>query len=173
MSVNTRISKSEKETKDLAGALLKRHWDILRRRALLFALSGELGTGKTIFAKGIGEYLRVTRPIRSPGFVLVAEYLYSGGKPRKVRFRSPRGKLFHVDLWRIDDESEARALGIEEMIHPGNIILIEWAQKMSSFLKELCRRHDLKVILIAFEHRGGNERRIKVTNSDCGRRSKM
>jgi len=156
VAVGTYLSKSEKETKKLAGALLEKHRDTLQKKALLFALRGELGAGKTVFAKGVGEYLGVKRPIRSPGFVLVAEYPFTLGKKR--------GTLFHVDLWRIEDENEARALGIEEMIKPGNSILIEWAQKVQTFIDELRQRDDLKAILIDFAHKGKNKREIKITN---------
>jgi len=148
------ISKSEKETKDLAGSLLGKHRDTLRKRALLFALEGELGAGKTVFAKGVGEHLGIKKPIRSPGFVLVAEYPID--KQRT---------LYHVDLWRIEDEGEARALGIEEMIRQGNIVLIEWAQKIPNFLDELRKRSGLEVVSIEFAHRGEKEREIKISNN--------
>ena len=152
--MGTRLTRSEEETKKLAGVLLRKHRNTLHKQVLLFALQGELGAGKTVFAKGIGEHLGIKKPIRSPGFVLVAEYPID-----------KQGKLYHVDLWRIDNENEARALGIEEMIKPGNIVLIEWAQKIPNFLDELRKRSDLEVVSIEFAHRGEKEREIKISNN--------
>lgn len=146
------LSGSEKDTKQLAAKLLERYQNNLERRALLFALHGELGAGKTTFAKGIGEYLGIKRTVRSPGYVLVTEYSHLGGK------------VFHIDLWRIESEDEARALKIEEMIKPGNIILIEWAQKIPKFLKELGKRNDLKVVEVRFKHKGKDKRELRIFN---------
>jgi len=166
----TYLSKSERDTKRFAIALLKKHWSALRQGALLFALYGELGAGKTTFAKGVGEYLGIKRPVRSPGYVLVTEYPYSSGETPGVSGDSTpgvkeAGKLFHIDLWRIEGAEEARALGIQRMIGPGSIILIEWAQKIPELLKELKKRDDLKVVGMKLVHRGKDERGIEVVDS--------
>ncbi len=147
-----RILQSEQETRVLARKLLRDYFGVITDRALLFALRGELGTGKTVFAKGIGEALGVRRPVRSPSFVLVAEYPFESGR------------FFHVDLWRVESEKEVRSLKIEDMIKPGNVILIEWVQKMPGFLAELRRRDDLKVVEVRFECKGGNERELRIYN---------
>ena len=55
-------------------------------------------------------------------------------------------------------------LKIEDMIKPGNVILIEWVQKMPGFLAELRRRDDLKVVEVRFECKGGNERELRIYN---------
>jgi len=82
------------------------------------ALTGPLGSGKTVLVRGIAEGLAVSdaRNVSSPTFVLVQEY------PAKV-------PIFHVDLYRtVQAEAELQGLGIEEMLADG-VVLIEWADR--------------------------------------------
>ena len=164
------LSMTEIETKKIAGELLGRYRDVLQKRALLFSLEGELGAGKTVFAKGIGEALGIKRPIRSPSFVLVTEYPYSldaEGKTRRVRecgVGKPSGKFYHADLWRMRTEEEARVLKIEYMLKPGNVILIEWAQKFPELIEEFKKRDDVKVVQIKLSHKGEEGREVRIVN---------
>ncbi len=87
------------------------------------ALMGDLGTGKTIFVKGVARGLGVMdeREITSPSFVLVNEY--SGRLP-----------IRHVDLYRLHHAREVEDLGWEELISPPGVTLIEWAEKVLALL---------------------------------------
>ncbi len=84
----------------------------------LLSLVGELGAGKTQFAKGFGSGLGVTDTIVSPSFVLMAEY----------RGRLP---LFHIDLCRLADASQALAGGLIDDRQGEGVTLVEWAERMA------------------------------------------
>jgi tRNA threonylcarbamoyladenosine biosynthesis protein TsaE len=81
-------------------------------------LSGELGAGKTVFAKGIaaGAGVRNVHEVCSPSYTLVNVY---EGKHR----------IFHIDLYRLDREAEIRDLGWEDFLGEG-IVIVEWAEKL-------------------------------------------
>ena len=81
----------------------------------LILLSGDLGAGKTAFAKGFGAALGVTEPITSPTFTLVREY-------------RGRMKLYHLDVYRLDQIEEALDLGLAELLDDDAVTLIEWGE---------------------------------------------
>src|SRR3989338_11070284 len=93
------------------------------RRGDVVALSGNLGSGKTTFTKGIGKGLGVKNPrrINSPTFVLIKEY--DGKMP-----------LYHLDLYRLDAFREIENLAAEEYIYGKGVTLIEWAEKIKCLL---------------------------------------
>lgn len=84
-------------------------------------LSGPLGAGKTVLAKGIGKGLGVKEEVLSPSFNIVLEY--SG----RVIFR-------HVDFYRLRSEREAGDMGMEEYIGQDSVTVIEWAEKFPAVL---------------------------------------
>lgn len=85
------------------------------------ALHGVLGAGKTIFAKGFGRGLDVEATINSPSFVLMAEY--AGRLP-----------LFHLDLYRLADASDAIAGGLLDERRASGVTLVEWAERLGEAL---------------------------------------
>lgn len=87
----------------------------------VIALYGDLGAGKTVFAKGLGEGLQVKDVVTSPSFVLLNIY---------------RGRLefYHFDFYRLDEEEELQELGLDEFFYGGGVTLIEWAEKFPSIL---------------------------------------
>ncbi|MGZ6269230.1 MAG: tRNA (adenosine(37)-N6)-threonylcarbamoyltransferase complex ATPase subunit type 1 TsaE [Candidatus Limnocylindrales bacterium] len=87
----------------------------------LVALVGELGAGKTQFAKGFGAGLGVTATINSPSFVLMAEY----------RGRLP---LFHLDLYRLAEAADALAGGLLDDRQSEGVTLVEWAERLDGAL---------------------------------------
>ena len=89
----------------------------------LISLVGDLGAGKTQFAKGFGAGLGITDTIVSPSFVLMAEY----------RGRLP---LFHVDLYRLADAVEALAGGLVDDRQAEGVTLVEWAERLADALPE-------------------------------------
>jgi tRNA threonylcarbamoyladenosine biosynthesis protein TsaE len=93
------------------GARLGRHL----RPGDVILLLGELGTGKTCFAQGIGRGLEVSDPVKSSSFVLVNEY---GGRLR----------LYHADLYRLEDPREVMDLALEETAADG-VLAVEWPER--------------------------------------------
>jgi len=89
----------------------------------MVALMGNLGSGKTVLAKGIARGLGVEdeREITSPSFVLVNEY--QGRLP-----------VHHVDLFRLQGPGQVEDLGWEEFISGPGVTLVEWAEKVPSLL---------------------------------------
>ena len=85
----------------------------------IIALTGDLGSGKTSFVQGLAKGLDVSEKyyITSPTFTLVNEY------PGRCR-------LFHIDLYRIEDPLELEELGFYEILTSDSVIAIEWADRM-------------------------------------------
>ena len=85
----------------------------------VFALDGNLGTGKTVFASGFARGLGITEPVSSPTFTIVQEY------PRA------NGMFFHLDLYRIDNPDAALAFGIDEFLYASDAVsLVEWPERI-------------------------------------------
>jgi tRNA threonylcarbamoyladenosine biosynthesis protein TsaE len=85
-------------------------------------LIGNLGAGKTTLAKGIVEGLGAAAPeeVSSPTFTLIHEY---GG-----------GRVYHVDLYRLDEEREVATLGLDEIFERDGLVLIEWGERFPRLL---------------------------------------
>jgi len=90
------------------------------RRGDVVLLSGDLGTGKTCFTQGIGRGLECRGSVNSPSFVLMNEY-------------AGREKLFHVDLYRIEDIEELDDLGLWDYAEQG-VLVIEWPERGAELL---------------------------------------
>ncbi|MFW6034998.1 MAG: tRNA (adenosine(37)-N6)-threonylcarbamoyltransferase complex ATPase subunit type 1 TsaE [Halothermotrichaceae bacterium] len=103
------ISKSEEDTLDFAEKMGK-----LIDTSIIILLSGELGAGKTLFARGLCSGLGIAEDVSSPTYTLINEY-EGGDLP-----------VFHMDLYRIDTEEELYNLGFEEYIDRNGLIIIEW-----------------------------------------------
>ena len=110
----------------------------------LVVLRGELGAGKTTLVKGIVEAFRAAsqEDVTSPTFTLIHEY------------RSPEAEIYHIDLYRIDTQRELETLGIDDLMGPRSLIIVEWGEKFERFRKE-------RDVEIAIERVKENERRIK------------
>ena len=88
----------------------------------IIALTGDLGTGKTVFTKGIARGLGIDEPVSSPTFTIVSEY------------RSGRMPLFHFDVYRIGDPEEMDEVGLDDYLSNGGLSLIEWAELIRDML---------------------------------------
>lgn len=107
------VTRTEAETMDLGGALAE---ELAPDGVLL--LSGDLGSGKTVLARGIGRALGIDpREVQSPTFNLIREH------------EGERGRLLHADLYRLDPE-EVGALGLEELLAGPGVKVVEWAERL-------------------------------------------
>ncbi len=89
----------------------------------IFALIGELGSGKTTFTKALGKELGIRQTISSPTFVMMQQFEISNRKPKLF--------LYHLDLYRTKNFKEVKSLGITEWWgHPETVTVIEWADKI-------------------------------------------
>lgn len=109
-------------------------------------LRGDLGAGKTTLVKGIAEGFQAAseEDVTSPTFTLVHEY------------RGPRANLYHIDLYRIDTLRQLETLGLDDLVAPNSILLIEWGEKFPRFVHE-------RDVEIALESVGENSRHIRIT----------
>lgn len=107
------------------------------------ALTGELGTGKTIFTKGIAKALGVKEYeyVNSPSFVIVKEY------------QSKRMPLYHFDLYRLKEARDLETVGYEEYFYSKGISVVEWADRAMDILPDKC-------VYVRFRHLGENKREI-------------
>src|ERR1017187_1560458 len=116
----------------------------------LLILRGDLGTGKTTLVKGIAQALDAAEAdeVTSPTFTLVHEYDGSqDGKPVK---------LFHLDVYRLEGERQLETLGLDELLTPDALVLVEWGEKFKSIRKKSTGE-------IAITSAGGDARKITVT----------
>lgn len=120
-------------------------------------LRGDLGAGKTTLAKGIAGALDAADPdeVTSPTFTLIHEY--RGRLPEEMGER-PVG-LYHLDLYRIENERQLETLGLEELAAEDAIVLVEWGEKFPSVVK----RSGGEILI---EHAGGDARTITLTLSE-------
>ena len=133
------ISHSEEETFSLASEFEK-----TLKGGEVVLLSGDLGAGKTTFTKGLAKALNITENITSPTFTLMN--IYTSG----------RLKLYHFDMYRLEDESEAIELGLDEFFNSNGVCMIEWAENIKNMIP---KNH----IVINIEKLSDNERKFVIT----------
>ena len=151
---NSFISNSEAETKKIAQDILEKHLKLLSKKSLIFALQGELGSGKTQFAKGLALALNLRGNIVSPTFTIIREYPYKFGRMS--------GMFYHLDTWRLERGEELLELGLEKMLKPRNVVVIEWLQKIKPILERFKKTKKAQLIWvnITTEDLSKNRRRI-------------
>lgn len=124
------ISKNEGDTAEIARKFAKK-----AKPGDIFALYGDLGSGKTTFVKYFAKEFGVEREITSPTFVIVKEY------PAK------QGILVHADCYRLGSKEDAEATGISDYFtRQDTVFLIEWPEKIEAILPNKAKKIYLEYI---------------------------
>ena len=118
------ITNSREETLAFACAYAK-----TLRPGDVVLLDGEMGAGKTVFAKGVAQGLGIEEEVTSPTYAYMNDY---------------DGVLFHYDCYRIEAVEQAEALGLADYFYLGGICLIEWSQNIAPLLPKFCKRVAIK-----------------------------
>ena len=112
---------------------------------MVICLTGDLGSGKTIFTKGFAEALGIDENITSPTFNIIKEYT------------TGEMNLYHMDLYRLN--GDVKNLGLEEYFTKGGVVIIEWADLIEDYLPEERLDGKIKVVdedtrMLMFKPRG-------------------
>jgi len=138
MPSRTLVTRSEDETR-----LLGQDLSLSLLAGDVILLTGDLGMGKTVFARGIAQGLGVSEEdVRSPSFTLVNRY-------------DGRVTLYHIDLYRIDRPEDLDELGLEEFLGVDGIAVVEWAERLGPYRPE-------RVVSVRLVDRGGEVREITI-----------
>jgi tRNA threonylcarbamoyladenosine biosynthesis protein TsaE len=135
-------SSSADGTADYAAHIVNEFRGMLLFTPLVLALHGEMGSGKTQFAKGVGQALGVKKVVSSPSYVLVKEYL------------GEHGKLIHIDCWRTP-EITPEELSLESYLNAGTVVVIEWPKPLLGYLRD----RGNEITLIELEIAGEDDKR--------------
>lgn len=146
---NEVLSRGEESTQNIAKELWQKYEKYKGKRAVVFALQGEMGAGKTIFTKGLAKALGISEVVTSPTFALENEYLIPNQK----------FILHHFDAWRMTGAEELNALDFEKAIENKSVISVEWAERVADAI----RKFDDEAIIIWVKIKFGkreNDRKI-------------
>lgn len=123
------ITRSPKETQALGARLAA-----MLRPGDTMVLNGEMGVGKSEFARGVARGLGITGPVPSPSFTILNAY-DEGTLP-----------LYHFDWYRIRDPEEIREMGMDEQIGGDGVALIEWSERAPEAVPERHLRVDIRAL---------------------------
>lgn len=130
---NEVLSRSPENTKNFAKELWQKYENFAKKRAIVFALEGKMGAGKTVFVKGLAKAMGIDKNVTSPTYDLLNAY----------------GSLTHIDTWRmIKPDEELKNLGTNKLINDKSVIAIEWADKVESQVQKYAQ--DAVVVWIKF-----------------------
>ena len=121
---------------------------------VLLILRGSLGAGKTTLVKGIVEALGGAErdEVTSPTFTLIHEY----GGERQHNGKTEEVSLYHLDLYRLENERQVEQLGIDELLEGSSLVLVEWGEKFDSITRRAAGE-------IYVESEGGDRRKITLS----------
>ena len=118
------ISKSREDTENFACKYAK-----TLQRGDVVLLDGDMGAGKTVFAKGVAKGLGIKEEVTSPTYAYMNDY---------------DGRLFHYDCYRIETPEQAERLGLADYFDMGGVCLVEWAQNIAPLLPRTVKRVRIK-----------------------------
>ena len=120
------LSKSPEQTQEFAFQFAK-----TLHAGDVVLLDGDMGAGKTVFAKGVARGLGIQEEVTSPTYAYMNDY---------------DGRLFHYDCYRIESPEQAERLGLADYFDMGGICLVEWAQNIAPLLPKNVKRVQIKKI---------------------------
>lgn len=136
---NEVLSRSEENTQNVAKELWQKFETYNNKRAIIFALEGQMGAGKTQFVKGLAKAMDINEQVTSPSYDLLNNY----------------DSLSHIDTWRmLDPNIELGGLGTQKLISDKSVIAIEWADRALQEIKTYV--DDAIIIWVKIEY-GKNE----------------
>lgn len=118
---NSVLSTNEESTRNVGKELWQKYEKYLGQRAIVFALEGEMGAGKTQLTKGLAKAMEIEETIISPTYVLEAEY--------------EKG-LVHIDAWRLQQPDELLSMGFGKRIGDKSVVVIEWADRVADVIRK-------------------------------------
>jgi tRNA threonylcarbamoyladenosine biosynthesis protein TsaE len=101
----------------------QRCWDAIGQRKVV-AFHGAMGAGKTTFIHALCRAKQVSGALSSPTFSIINEYAYPGGI------------IYHIDLYRLDQEEEAFRAGVEDCLYSGHTCLVEWPERAEALFPD-------------------------------------
>lgn len=133
------LSKSLEETNQISQAFWQKIQFIKKDHALVVALYGDLGSGKTTFTQALARNIGIHDIITSPTFVIEKRYDIPQVENEIVVYKYK--KLIHIDAYRLDSAKEILNLNFfEDIEDPENLILIEWPERVAQALpKEIVK----------------------------------
>lgn len=150
----SKVIKSEKEMARVAKRLIERIELDVGKRAVIVALEGPLGAGKTVLTKLMAREWGGQDEVVSPTYVLHI--------PHIIKRPEGRMQLEHIDAYRMEEWGEVLQIGVEKMIKNKAVVVIEWADKFRTEIKKLER--EAKIVWIKIEYREkGNERKVSIS----------
>ena len=126
---NEVLSRSEENTQNIGKELWQKYESFMGKRAIVFALEGEMGAGKTQFTKGLARAIGIKEMVTSPTFNLVNEYSSIHHSPFTIH-------LSHFDAWRMLNSDELKALEFEKLIKEKQVVVIEWAERVADEIRK-------------------------------------
>jgi tRNA threonylcarbamoyl adenosine modification protein YjeE len=123
---NQIVSRNEENTQNFGKELWQKYENQAGKRALIFALEGEMGAGKTILTKGFAKACGIKDLITSPTYNMSEEYIIP-----EVSYR-----FEHMDAWRMRDADELEKLGLKGMIGDKSVLVIEWADRVADVIRK-------------------------------------
>lgn len=141
---NLVLSRSEENTQNIGKELWQKYENYFGQRAIVFALEGPMGAGKTQLTKGLAKAIGIKDEIVSPTFNLELDY---------------DNNFFHIDAWRMQNGEELEGLNLKQKITDKSVLVIEWADRVAETIKKNIEEAIIVWIKISYG-KGVNERSI-------------
>ena len=136
---NEVLSRSEENTQNVAKELWQKYEDYHGKRAIIYALEGQMGAGKTQFVKGLARAMGISEKITSPSYDLLLNH------------KSKTLNLVHIDTWRmLDANTELKDLNLKNLITDKSVIAIEWANRASELIRSYAE--DAIIVWVKIEY---------------------
>lgn len=145
---------SDLKMQQLGSELISSYKSLLETHPMIVMFNADLGAGKTQFIKGMAQELGVTQIVNSPTFIIMKEYDFA--------IRQEKGKLIHLDAWRLDSVAELKKFKLEQYFKPSHIIAVEWAGMARDYLAQISAHKDLLRLYIEIDYLDLEKRKVTI-----------